>query len=159
MNYHIVFCRPWFVQFKTDLSSFEIPARARAAASVFQEEQVNRQFLLRILAANAKNLGETKFKKIRQGISFMHKRHVASGSIVLMLAACSESPSISDGSATYPPISEQVALLAAPSQDLSTARLRSEDNCYWYMHAGPVETTLLPLRTVEGNPICVKRAE
>lgn len=54
-------------------------------------------------------------------------------------------------------IPESVTLLAAPNQDLATARLRPEDNCYWYEHSGPVETTLLPLRSAGGNPICVSR--
>ena len=58
-----------------------------------------------------------------------------------------------------PPLPENILELAAPNQDLATAYLRPEDNCYWYMHASPVETTRLPLRTIEGNPICVKRAE
>lgn len=51
-------------------------------------------------------------------------------------------------------VSEAVATLAAPYQDLQTARLRPEDGCYWYLHAGRVETTLLPLRTSDGRPIC-----
>ena len=72
------------------------------------------------------------------------------------LGACSETLSNSQGSGALPPVPEQIAALAAPNQDLSTARLRPEDNCYWYMHSGPVETTLLPLRTTRGNPICVK---
>ena len=76
----------------------------------------------------------------------------------LALGACSESLSNSQGSGSLPPLPEQVAALAAPNQDLATARLRPEDNCYWYMHSGPVEDTLLPLRTSGGNPICVKPA-
>lgn len=76
--------------------------------------------------------------------------------ICLALGACSESASNSQASTPLPPLPEQVAALAAPNQNLETARLRSEDNCYWYMHSGPVETTLLPLRTAGGNPICVK---
>ncbi|GEM_PF-657299 len=52
-------------------------------------------------------------------------------------------------------IPENVAAIAAPGQDLSTARLLSEDDCYWYKHAGPVETTLVPLRATGGRPICV----
>lgn len=52
-------------------------------------------------------------------------------------------------------IPENVVAMAAPDQDLSTARLLSEDDCYWYMHAGPVETTLVPLRATGGRPICV----
>lgn len=54
-------------------------------------------------------------------------------------------------------IPEQVAALAAPYQDVSTARLLPRDGCYWYLHEGPVETTLLPLRTVDGRPICAAR--
>ena len=49
-----------------------------------------------------------------------------------------------------------VSLIAAPYQDLTTARIRSSDGCYWYIHRGPVETTELPLRTNEGNPICTR---
>ena len=52
----------------------------------------------------------------------------------------------------------QVAALAAPYQDLQAVRLRPEDGCYWYRHVGPVETTLLPLRTAEGRPICTQGA-
>ena len=50
-----------------------------------------------------------------------------------------------------------VVRLAAPNQDLSTARLLPEDGCYWYQHSGPVETAMVPLRAVGGNPICTKR--
>lgn len=56
-------------------------------------------------------------------------------------------------------VPEAVTLLAAPGQDLSTARLLAEDGCYWYMHDGPVEQTLLPLRTSEGRPICTAPAK
>ncbi len=56
---------------------------------------------------------------------------------------------------TVPP---QVAEAAAPNQDLSFVELR-DDNCYWYRHRGPVETTMLPLRTPRGRPICVQVAE
>ncbi|MFV2054749.1 hypothetical protein [Aliiroseovarius sp. YM-037] len=88
----------------------------------------------------------------------MYKRSAVLLSIGLALGACSESLSNSQGSASFPPVPEQVAALAAPNQDIATARLRPEDNCYWYMHSGPVEDTLLPLRTAGGNPICVKTA-
>ncbi|MCO6361796.1 hypothetical protein GBO37_03795 [Paracoccus sp. 08] len=46
--------------------------------------------------------------------------------------------------------------LVAPGQDVATARLLPDDNCYWYEHRGQVETTLLPLTTVEGRPICMQ---
>ena len=49
-----------------------------------------------------------------------------------------------------------VLALAAPGQNAMTARVLPEDNCYWYEHRGPVETTLLPLRTPAGNPICTQ---
>jgi len=55
-------------------------------------------------------------------------------------------------------VSEAVAALAAPGQDLTSARLLPDDGCYWYEHRGPVETTLLPLRTVNGKPICAPRS-
>ena len=53
---------------------------------------------------------------------------------------------------------EGVALIAAPYQNLQEVMLQPEDGCYWYRHAGPVETTMLPLRTVEGRPICTQGA-
>lgn len=53
-----------------------------------------------------------------------------------------------------PDAMEQIAALAAPYQDLSTVERRPGDGCYWYRHVGPVETTMLPLRTPEGNSIC-----
>ncbi|WP_427854380.1 hypothetical protein [Gymnodinialimonas phycosphaerae] len=86
----------------------------------------------------------------------MKSRHLAQGSLVLVLGGCS--PSFDQGGReTEPaaaPVPEAVIQLAAPYQDLTTARLQAEDGCYWYLHSGPVETTLLPLRTVEGRPIC-----
>lgn len=51
----------------------------------------------------------------------------------------------------------QLSTMAAPHQDLQSIRLRPEDGCYWYRHTGPVETTMLPLRTVDGRPICTQR--
>ena len=50
----------------------------------------------------------------------------------------------------------QVAAVAAPYQNLQAVRLRPEDGCYWYRHVGPVETTMLPLRTTAGNRICTQ---
>ncbi|WP_071675783.1 MULTISPECIES: hypothetical protein [Rhodobacterales] len=54
-------------------------------------------------------------------------------------------------------VPDQVVAMAAPGQDLSSARLVPEDGCYWYTHSGPVETTLVPLRAVGGRPICTAR--
>ncbi len=53
-----------------------------------------------------------------------------------------------------PEVLMQLSALAAPYQDLQSVRLRPEDGCYWYRHIGPVEATMLPLRTPEGRPIC-----
>ena len=55
-------------------------------------------------------------------------------------------------------VPEAVIAMAAPDQDVATARLVPEDGCYWYRHVGPVETTMLPLRTVDGGTICNRRA-
>lgn len=44
--------------------------------------------------------------------------------------------------------------MAGPNQNAQTARLNATDNCYWYQHIGPVETTELPLLTATGRPIC-----
>nr|WP_037294267.1 hypothetical protein [Roseobacter sp. CCS2] len=51
-------------------------------------------------------------------------------------------------------VPDAVIAIADPRQNLATARLREADNCYWYEYAGPVETTLLPLKSIEGRPIC-----
>ncbi|WP_345741662.1 hypothetical protein [Roseovarius nanhaiticus] len=80
---------------------------------------------------------------------------------LMMLTACEEM----DGSGTatalpgMSPAPEPVAALAAPWQNLNAVRLDPTTGCYQYRHAGPVETTLLPLRTSDGRPICTKPAE
>ena len=51
----------------------------------------------------------------------------------------------------------QLSAMAAPYQNVQTVELRPQDGCYWYRHVGPVETTMLPLRTPEGRPICTER--
>ncbi|MEM6341253.1 MAG: hypothetical protein AAF729_08885 [Pseudomonadota bacterium] len=70
--------------------------------------------------------------------------------ITLVLGACEEV-----GTTNLP---ENVVAIAAPNQDLRSARLMPEDGCYWYRHNGPVETTMIPLRNVGGRPICIKTA-
>lgn len=85
----------------------------------------------------------------------MHERNVAAALALLITAGCAaQTTSTGTGGGNVP---EDVAALAAPGQDLTTARIAPEDGCYWYEHRGPVETTLLPLRTVNGNPICIAR--
>ena len=75
--------------------------------------------------------------------------------MVALLAAAGCTETGMSGAAQAGELPESVVSLAAPGQNLATARLVPEDNCYWYEHSGPVETTLLPLRTPQGNPICV----
>lgn len=77
---------------------------------------------------------------------------------VLTLAACETVPG-PDGQRYLRNVPEGVLAIAAPFQDLERVVLLEEDNCYWYSHAGPVETTLLPLRTKEGRPICAASPE
>lgn len=80
---------------------------------------------------------------------------------LLMLGAC-DVVSVSTSS-TDPrfieELPEAVIAVAAPFQNLDAVVLLPEDNCYWYNHTGPVETTLLPLRTTQGRPICAARPE
>lgn len=64
---------------------------------------------------------------------------------------------VGNGDTDLGTIPDQVVALAAPYQDVSTARLLPRDGCYWYLHQGPVEATLLPLRTSDGRPICAAR--
>ncbi len=53
-------------------------------------------------------------------------------------------------------VPEGVAAIAAPYQDLKAVRIDPSDGCYVYRHVGPVETTFLPLRSVDGRPICTR---
>jgi len=76
---------------------------------------------------------------------------------VMMLGACSTGVTREETSSVVS-VPDAVVQVADPDQDLTTARLRPEDNCYWYEHNGPVETTLLPLRTPNGNQICVAQS-
>lgn len=84
---------------------------------------------------------------------------LASPVILLGLAACEPVPTTGGARASRPvTVPESVSSIAASYQDLSTARIRLEDGCYWYTHRGPVETTELPLRTDNGSPICTRPA-
>lgn len=80
---------------------------------------------------------------------------------VLVLGACTaemaETSSVETGFVKELP--ETVRAVAAPFQNLQSVQLFEEDNCYWYLHNGPVESTFLPLRTTDGRPICVRQAE
>lgn len=96
-----------------------------------------------------------------------YRAFLAAPLMLLGLAACEPVPATggtggtgSTGGAASTPrsnVPESVASIAAPYQDLGSARVRPEDGCYWYTHRGPVETTQLPLRTAAGNPICTRQ--
>lgn len=76
----------------------------------------------------------------------------------MILAGCAD-PNTPGADGVLPIVPEQVLPIAAPYQNLNAVRVGPNDNCYWYRHAGPVESTWLPLRTGGGNPICIKSAE
>lgn len=81
----------------------------------------------------------------------------ASPLVLLGLAACEPvAGGTASTSKSFVQLPESVTSIAAPYQDLSTARYVPEDGCYWYTHVGPVETTMLPLRTTGGNRICTR---
>ncbi len=84
------------------------------------------------------------------------KGFLAGSLILLGLAACEQGPATVAAGPAGVTVPESVSSIAAPYQDLTTARLRPEDGCYWYTHRGPVETTPLPLRTENGSPICTR---
>jgi len=51
-----------------------------------------------------------------------------------------------------------VLYIVAPFQDLDAVLLDPIDSCYVYRHVGRVEATFLPLRSIDGRPICVRPA-
>ena len=74
--------------------------------------------------------------------------------VVLINAGCTDMTARTEvGSDNLP---ADLVALVAPGQDVASARLLPEDKCYWYEHHGQVETTLLPLTTTEGRPICMQ---
>lgn len=84
-------------------------------------------------------------------------RFLAIGS-ALFLAACQDTTTAgSNPNAGFiPELPERVVSIAADNQDLKAVRLDPNDGCYVYRYAGPVETTFLPLRAINGRPICTR---
>jgi len=81
------------------------------------------------------------------------------GVAMVSLAAC-ESYETVDGDPSDRYIGQLpkgVLAIAAPYQDLEAVLIDPANGCYVYRHAGPVETTFLPLRTVNGSPICTRK--
>jgi len=82
---------------------------------------------------------------------------LTSGLLILSACATSQATDTSGGEPGFiQELPEAVIAVAAPYQNLQAVRLLPEDGCYWYLHEGPVESTLLPLRTTKGNPICTR---
>ena len=80
------------------------------------------------------------------------------GGATLLLAACDGfEGGFGDPSGQFiSELPEGVLAIAAPYQDLKAVRIDAADGCYVYRHVGPVETTFLPLRAVNGRPICTR---
>lgn len=82
-------------------------------------------------------------------------RFAALAVIPLLMSACAAPGDPATGGGTWlRELPEGLAEAAAPGQAMGRITILPEDGCYWYEHVGPVETTLLPLRTRTGNPIC-----
>jgi hypothetical protein len=85
-------------------------------------------------------------------------KSVAAGAMMLALAACvAPMPVPETDTGFIITLPAEVITLADPTQNLQAVRIM-QDGCYWYEHAGPVETTMLPLRTPSGSPICTPRS-
>lgn len=81
------------------------------------------------------------------------------GCAALMVAACDDYQGAVAGEPTtgfVKELPEGVLQVVARNQDLTAVRIDPTDGCYVYRYKGPVETTFLPLRTVEGSPICTR---
>jgi|UniRef100_UPI0030EE4BB1 hypothetical protein len=78
----------------------------------------------------------------------------AAGAVAMaaFLSGCVTSPPVDDEGYLVE-LPEALVELAADGQDIARVRLM-EDNCYWYLYNGVVETTLLPILTEEGRMIC-----
>lgn len=72
------------------------------------------------------------------------------------LAACTDGEDYASSNGSARQASPQLAELAAPGQDLSRVKLDPSNGCFLYRYRGPIETTYLPVRTRQGNPICAK---
>ena len=96
----------------------------------------------------------------------MTLRILAAGCAALTLIGCVEIANIGDGATAviapaenFIDVPEQVRSAVSPNQDLSAVKIDPVDGCYVYRYVGPVETTFLPLRTVDGRPICARAEE
>lgn len=76
--------------------------------------------------------------------------------LLFVLSACAAPNGVDTRSGFFSELPEAVAEMADPSQDLTAVKLDPDDRCFWYRYDGPVETTMLPLRTRDGRPICAR---
>lgn len=88
-------------------------------------------------------------------------RIVSAALSALVLGACvtTTSEGIEGRTLTRDELPEGLVASAAPNQNLDTVIIQPEDGCYWYRYTGPVETTFLPLRAKNGQPICARPPE
>lgn len=89
----------------------------------------------------------------------MKTYHIFTGAALLFVGACASTTTGTEPGAEpgfIEELPEGVLAVAAPGQNLQAVRVMPEDGCYWYQWVGPVETTFLPLRTVDGRAICAR---
>ncbi len=79
-------------------------------------------------------------------------RWAAGAVLIAVLTGCVATPPVDD-SGYLIELPEGLAELAAEGQDIARVRLM-EDDCYWYLYEGVVETTMLPILTADGRLIC-----
>lgn len=106
------------------------------------------------------SIGETAYVDCSPSVVVKQFRPVILAITLLALGACTVPINQAADKSTgfFNELPEGVALIAASYQNLQEVIFKPEDGCYWYRHVGPVETTMLPLRTVEGRPICTQVA-
>ncbi len=94
-------------------------------------------------------------------LHFMRNLVCLLGCAPFLLAACSDFQNGNDvpSGQFIDELPDGVLAIAAPYQNLNAVRIDPADGCYVYSHAGPVETTFLPLRAVNGQPICTRQPE
>ncbi|RYH08566.1 hypothetical protein [Tropicimonas sp. IMCC6043] len=89
-------------------------------------------------------------------------RIVAATTMALLLGACNmavPSEGMEGRTLSADELPEGLIANAAPNQNLDTVIIQPENGCYWYQYRGPVETTYLPLRAKNGQPICARAPE
>ncbi|WP_370230255.1 hypothetical protein [Cognatishimia sp.] len=74
---------------------------------------------------------------------------------LIVLGACTDGDDFASSNSARP-ASQELVDLAAPGQDLSQVRVDPVTGCFVYRYRGPIETTYLPVRTPQGNPICTR---